>query len=142
MSTQTPTKAEDLRHHIQSTKLVTVEDKDGTKWRFKIRAVSMLLRDETKTLWRTIAENPGNFHEGIKESVQSPTDIVVQRVIMNACREPRVTKDSEKDTVPISDLMRHDILVINLYAEIVSHSFSGLLKVEANDGRPTSSGNR
>lgn len=142
MTTATPTKAEDLKRHLQNTKVVTVEDKDGKEWTFKILPVSMLAWDETKTLWKVIADDPDNFHEAIRKSVEAPTDIVVRRVIMQACQEPRITDTAEKDTVPILDFMRHDILVINLYAEIVDHSFSGLLKTEATDGGTTPTGNR
>ena len=141
MTTATPTKAETLRKHVQNTKLVTVEDNDGTEWRFKILPVSMLLWDETGTLWRKIAKNPNDFHKNMEDLVGTPEHSVVRKVIMQACQEPRVTDVVEENAVPIADLMRHDILVINLYAEIVNHSFSGLLHTEATDARPETSGN-
>ena len=142
MTTQAPTKAADLKKHLQNTKVVTVKDKDGKEFTFKILPVSMLLWDETKTLWKKIADDPEGFVEGIKQTVESPTETVARRVIMQACQEPRVTDNGENDTVSIADFMRHDILVINLYGEIVDHSFAEILKTEAPDAGIKTSDNR
>lgn len=141
MTTQTPTKPEDLRKHVQTPVLVTILDKDGTEWRFKILPVSMVAWDESGDIWKKIAKDPDSFHETMKDMVGTPGQSIVRNIIMQACQEPRVTETEGEDSVPIDDLMRHDVLVINLYAEIVNHSFSGLLKTEVTDGRASPTGN-
>ena len=84
-------------------------------------------------------ENRDKFLEQIKETVSAPSEIVLRRVITSSVEEPKITTDDQPDAVNILDLMRHDVLVINLYSEIAELSFSGLLKTEGQDARSPSS---
>ncbi len=141
MTTKAPSSVQDLQKHLQNTKLVTVKDKNGEEFVFKILPVSMAKWDHDENMWQTVAEDPKVYQDVVKKAVEGPTDAVVRRVIMSACQEPRVSQVADKDAVLLEDLMRHDILIINLYAEIVDHSFSGILKTEATDARSGSPGN-
>ena len=136
------TKVAELRRHVQDPRTVTVEDKDGTRWKFSILPVSMFLWDETAEWMQSMTKDHKDFLKKVEEAVRAPSQVVLRKVICNAVQEPKITMDADKDGVDIKDFMRHDLLVVNLYTEIVKLSFSGILKLEATDARSTTTSSR
>lgn len=134
---ETTTTAEDLKHYVCDPVKVTVEDQDGSKWTFEILPVSLFAWDETATWTALIKEDPDAFLKKVKEAVGSPSESVVRNVLVRGVKSPKLSYDEKAEgCVPVNDLMRRDVLVTNLYTEIVNLSFEKILKAKEPHAKP------
>lgn len=132
------TKKEDLKRHVTVSRNVTVKDMDGTEWTFEILPVSLFTWDETASWAKMLKDDADGFLSRVKEAVGAPSVEIIRNVLLKGVKSPKLTNDEKNtDDVPVNDLMRRDILVINLYGEIVNLSFEKILKAEVPHAKPT-----
>ena len=131
------TTPEELRRHVSKGKVVSVKDGDGTLWTFEIMSVSIFAWDDSANWMKYMKDDKDGFLKKVEEAVSAPSPSALKAVLARGVKSPKLSYDEKiKDAVPIADLMRRDILVTNLYLEIVNLSFDGILKGEVPDGNP------
>ena len=135
-----PIKAEDLKVHLDRSKVVEVEDieGDGTKKiAFRIAPVPLILWDEDNTWYSRLRSTDGQeFAATLGKMVQAPTGNIIRAVLSRGVLEPQISPVRGGSGIWVDDLLARNILSTRLYAEIANLSCEGLLKVkqEVADG--------
>lgn len=118
---------EGLKKRLRNGKLVQIEDSDGKIIDIRIGRVPLQTWDPADLWYSELQYNDEDkWLEKLGQIIAAPDESVKRAVLLRGVLDPKVKGQDEDGAICVDDLLRDDILSLNIYRQIADFTWSRL----------------